>query len=108
MENKYPLIEKYITTEHTISEPIVIDIRTTQEIKKCTKLSMVENLKHIPYSDIPFHLPELLKYKNISVICRSGNRSQKIVNLLKDCENRQAKNVAGGFLCIDEVKNHLT
>lgn len=53
----------------------------------------------IPLGDLPSRLPEIAAYKDqpIVVICRSGRRSAKAVDLLREAGYGNVSNVAGGM-----------
>jgi adenylyltransferase/sulfurtransferase len=58
----------------------------------------------IPQNDVPNRLGELDKSREIVVHCRSGARSQKIAELLKQNGYEKVSNVAGGILAwADEI-----
>jgi molybdopterin/thiamine biosynthesis adenylyltransferase/rhodanese-related sulfurtransferase len=58
----------------------------------------------IPQNDVPNRLSELDKSREIVVHCRSGARSQKIAEFLKEQGYQRVSNVAGGILAwADEI-----
>ena len=55
-------------------------------------------------SDVPNRLAEIPRDREIIVHCRSGARSQKIAELLKQSGYKDVVNVAGGILAwADEI-----
>src|ERR1700761_6021833 len=62
----------------------------------------------IPQNDVPNRLGELDKNREIVVHCRSGARSQKIAELLKQNGYEKVSNVAGGILAwSDEIDSSV-
>jgi rhodanese-related sulfurtransferase len=58
----------------------------------------------IPQNDVPNRLNELPRDREIVVHCRSGARSQKIAEFLKQSGYSQVVNLAGGILAwSDEI-----
>jgi sulfur-carrier protein adenylyltransferase/sulfurtransferase len=58
----------------------------------------------IPQNDVPNRLGEIPRDREIIVHCRSGARSQKIAELLKQSGYKDVANVAGGILAwADEI-----
>ncbi|HEY6849039.1 MAG TPA: molybdopterin-synthase adenylyltransferase MoeB [Terracidiphilus sp.] len=58
----------------------------------------------IPQNDVPNRLAEIPRDREIIVHCRSGARSQKIAELLKQSGYKDVANVAGGILAwADEI-----
>ena len=58
----------------------------------------------IPQNDVPNRLAEIPRDREIIVHCRSGARSQKIAELLKQSGYKDVVNVAGGILAwADEI-----
>jgi sulfur-carrier protein adenylyltransferase/sulfurtransferase len=58
----------------------------------------------IPQNDVPNRLAEIPRDREIVVHCRSGARSQKIAELLKQSGYKDVVNVAGGILAwADEI-----
>jgi len=53
----------------------------------------------IPLGDLPSRLPEIAAYKDkpIVVICRSGRRSAKAVDLLREAGYTNVSNIKGGI-----------
>jgi molybdopterin/thiamine biosynthesis adenylyltransferase/rhodanese-related sulfurtransferase len=60
--------------------------------------------KLIPQNDVPQRLPEIPRDREVVVQCRSGARSQKIAEFLKQSGYTQVVNLAGGILAwSDEI-----
>jgi adenylyltransferase/sulfurtransferase len=60
--------------------------------------------KLIPQNDVPQRLAEIPRNREIVVHCRSGARSQKIAEFLKQSGYNDVVNVAGGILAwADEI-----
>jgi adenylyltransferase/sulfurtransferase len=60
--------------------------------------------KLIPQNDVPQRLAEIPRDREIIIHCRSGARSQKIAEFLKQSGYPQVANVAGGILAwSDEI-----
>jgi adenylyltransferase/sulfurtransferase len=77
------------------SDLYLLDVREPHEYK------IVNNGGHLlPLGDLPSHLHELEAYRDrpIAVLCRSGARSQKAAQFLKQAGFENVQNVAGGIL----------
>lgn len=60
--------------------------------------------KLIPQNDVPNRLAEIDRNREVVVHCRSGARSQKIAEFLKQSGYPNVSNVAGGILAwADEI-----
>jgi adenylyltransferase/sulfurtransferase len=60
--------------------------------------------KLIPQNDVPQRMAEIPRNREIVVHCRSGARSQKIAEFLKQSGYNDVVNVAGGILAwADEI-----
>jgi adenylyltransferase/sulfurtransferase len=60
--------------------------------------------KLIPQNDVPQRLSEIPRDREIAVLCRSGARSQRIAEFLKQQGYTQVANLAGGILAwSDEI-----
>jgi adenylyltransferase/sulfurtransferase len=58
----------------------------------------------IPQNDVPQHLSEIDRSREIIVHCKSGGRSQRVAEFLKQSGYPSVVNVAGGILAwSDEV-----
>jgi len=70
-----------------------IDVRTPGEFKG----NHIKGFKNIPLNELPKRMNELTKDKEVLVICQSGMRSSKAVQLLKKNGFEQVINVRGGM-----------
>ncbi len=72
---------------------ILVDVRNPDEFEICT----IEGSVKLPLPDLPQRYRELPKDKLIVVHCKSGGRSARAVNFLKQQGYTKVKNVAGGI-----------
>lgn len=74
---------------------LLLDVRQPEEYTAIH----APDAKLIPLGELPSRLPEIAAYKDkpIAVICRSGRRSAKAVELLKEAGYSNVSNVAGGM-----------
>lgn len=73
-----------------------IDVRDTEEVnEESYKLS---NLTNIPLDDLEEKLKEIPKDKQVVLLCKSGNRSQKAYDLLKQKGFKNMANMEGGLM----------
>jgi rhodanese-related sulfurtransferase len=74
---------------------LLLDVRQPEEFAAIR----APDAKLIPLGELPSRLPEIAAYKDqpIVVICRSGRRSAKAVDLLKEAGYGNVSNVAGGM-----------
>lgn len=70
----------------------LVDVREQEELR----ISQLEGAVHIPMDDVEDRLNELDKGDEILVICRTGNRSGTITDMLRR-RGYNAKNVRGGI-----------
>jgi sulfur-carrier protein adenylyltransferase/sulfurtransferase len=81
-------------------EPIeVLDVREPVE----REIATLANTYEIPLGDLAEHLDELPKHKEIVVYCRTGQRSGRAVQLLRDAGFSRARNLIGGIRAWSEV-----
>jgi molybdopterin/thiamine biosynthesis adenylyltransferase/rhodanese-related sulfurtransferase len=81
-------------------EPIeVLDVREPVE----REIATLANTYEIPLGDLAEHLGELPKHKEIVVYCRTGQRSGRAVQLLRDAGFSRARNLIGGIRAWAEV-----
>jgi adenylyltransferase/sulfurtransferase len=73
---------------------VLIDVREPYEYQICR----IPGAKLIPLGELPKHLDELDRNAHIVAHCKSGARSQKAVNLLKQNGFKNALNMTGGIL----------
>ncbi len=74
--------------------PLVIDVREPHEYEICH----LEVARLIPLGQIAEHLHQLSTTEDIIVHCKSGARSRKAVNRLKEMGFARVKNLQGGIL----------
>ncbi|MCO6474532.1 MAG: rhodanese-like domain-containing protein [Melioribacteraceae bacterium] len=76
---------------------VVLDIRTEPELT--SELPIINGAMHIETSEVNQRINELEPFRNktIAVICRSGNRSRAITNLLID-KGYVVKNITDGMI----------
>lgn len=76
---------------------VILDVRMPQELEG--KLGQIEGVINIPVQELEERLDELKEYRdnNIAIICRSGRRSLRATDLLKQ-KGFNVKNVLGGMI----------
>ena len=74
---------------------LLLDVRQPEEFSAIH----APNAQLIPLGDLPARMQEISAYKDkpIVVICRSGRRSAKAVELLKEAGYSNVSNIAGGI-----------
>ncbi|MFZ3018868.1 MAG: rhodanese-like domain-containing protein [Gallionella sp.] len=74
---------------------LLLDVRQPEEFTAIH----APDAKLIPLGELPSRLPEIAAYKDkpVVVMCRSGRRSAKAVELLKEAGYSNVSNVAGGM-----------
>ncbi|MFN8496456.1 MAG: molybdopterin-synthase adenylyltransferase MoeB [Anaerolineae bacterium] len=79
---------------------VLVDVRDPHE----WEISHIEGAHLIPLGDLPARMHELDSRNDIVLQCRSGVRSMKALNLLRDAGFARLKNMTGGILAwADEV-----
>jgi adenylyltransferase/sulfurtransferase len=73
---------------------LLIDVREPHEYQ----IARIPGAKLIPLGELPKHLNEFDPDREIVAHCRSGSRSQKAVDLLKQNGFKNARNMTGGIL----------
>jgi len=88
---------EFIKKYKSDSTLVVLDVRTEQELSG--SLGKLDRIIHIPIQQLEDRINELSSYKEkeIAVICRSGNRSNIVTNILRE-KGFNAKNVLGGMI----------
>lgn len=71
----------------------LLDVRKPEEYQ----ISKLEGSKLIPLSELPERVAELSTSDEIVVYCRSGARSAKAVEFMRDAGFRKIKNLVGGI-----------
>jgi len=76
---------------------VILDVRTPAEL--VGPLGKIDNIINIPIEELESRVGELSKFKDkeIAVICRSGNRSNTGMRILRE-NGFNAKNVLGGMI----------
>ena len=74
--------------------PRLIDVREPHE----WDIARIEGARLVPLASLPAHLHEWDRQEQIVVQCRSGARSARGVQLLKDAGFRHVRNLEGGIL----------
>ncbi|HEV2879505.1 MAG TPA: rhodanese-like domain-containing protein, partial [Candidatus Eremiobacteraceae bacterium] len=67
------------------------------------EIATLANTYEIPLGDLAERLDELPKHKEIVVYCRTGQRSGRAVQLLRDAGFSHARNLIGGIRAWAEV-----
>ncbi|MEP6756219.1 MAG: rhodanese-like domain-containing protein, partial [Chthonomonadales bacterium] len=78
--------------------PIVIDVREAYE----ADIAKIPNTTLIPMNEVPVRLSEIPKDKEIILQCRSGKRSQSVLEYLQTQGYTNLKNLKGGVLAWSE------
>jgi molybdopterin/thiamine biosynthesis adenylyltransferase/rhodanese-related sulfurtransferase/molybdopterin converting factor small subunit len=73
---------------------VLIDVREPYEYQ----IAKIPGAKLIPLGELPKHLDELDREADIVVHCKSGGRSQKAVDLMKQHGFKHVRNMVGGIL----------
>jgi adenylyltransferase/sulfurtransferase len=99
-----------VSDEETLEEAFQIDVEETRErLEKGEivlvdvrepmewRIARIEGAKHIPMAQVPQRVHELSTADEIVVHCKSGERSARVVNFLRELGFRKVKNMAGGI-----------
>jgi rhodanese-related sulfurtransferase len=78
-------------------DKVVLDVRTAQEYAE-GKIAGSENLDVLKTDLFTTSIQKLDKDKTYYVICRSGSRSQKAANQMRESGFKNVFNVTGGML----------
>ncbi len=73
---------------------ILLDVREPYEYQ----IAKIPGARLIPLGELPKHLDELDREADIVVHCKSGGRSQKAVDLMKQHGFKHVRNMVGGIL----------
>ncbi len=73
---------------------VLIDVREPHEYKICS----IPGARLIPLGEFPKHVGEFDKNADIVIHCRSGMRSAKACNVLRQAGFKHVRNVVGGIL----------
>ena len=74
-------------------EAIMIDVRERDE----WRAGHVKGARHIPLGDLGGRLGEIPRDREVLLFCRSGNRSGRATQFLREQGYPQARNVEGGI-----------
>lgn len=74
--------------------PVMIDVREDEEVAA----GMIPGAKHIPLGQLPLRHSEIPQGGEIIMICRSGNRSSRACEFLRQQGFSGIVNMAGGML----------
>ncbi|HEX4567044.1 MAG TPA: molybdopterin-synthase adenylyltransferase MoeB [Vicinamibacterales bacterium] len=84
--------------------PVILDVREPHEAAICR----IPGSKTIPLGELPQRLIELDAGVELVVLCKSGARSARAVDLLRDAGFANVTNLSGGILCwINEIDPSL-
>lgn len=73
--------------------PVLIDVRQPSEFEE----SRIQGAKLIPLGDLPARLAEIPKDQPVVVYCRSGARSSRAAQFLKEQGYTNVENLSGGI-----------
>lgn len=77
-----------------IVDPIVIDVREDYELEET---GTIKGAIHIPMNEVPNRLNEIIKEREIYILCRSGVRSYNVAKYLNEL-GYEAINLDGGII----------
>ena len=89
--------EVRVTEVHEMLEKgaLMVDVREQNEVNALAY--DVENIIHIPMSELRGRLNEIPKNRDLIIACRSGNRSRKMTNVLLQNGYTAVLNMTGGM-----------
>lgn len=73
--------------------PVLLDVREADELE----ISVLPNVIHIPMQQVPDRIGELDLNADTVVICRTGNRSGRVVAYLQSQGFRSIRNMSTGM-----------
>ena len=73
---------------------ILIDVREDDEVA----LGMIPGAQHIPMGEIPYRTDDISNDAEVIFICRSGARSQRVCEYLKQQGFNKTANLSGGMI----------
>lgn len=93
---------KEIYNENNNNEYIILDVRSPEEYNS----DKIEGATNINFYDSNFNeqLNQLDKNKKYLIYCRSGSRSGKTLNLMKELEFKTVYNLDGGIIAWNNAK----
>jgi rhodanese-related sulfurtransferase len=90
--------EAHVLIEKNKNDPnlVILDVRTSEEFSE----GHIENAVNLDFysDDFKEELDKLDKNKTYVTHCRSGSRSAKALNLMKELGFKEAYNIAGGIV----------
>ncbi|SIS44110.1 rhodanese-like domain-containing protein [Salimicrobium flavidum] len=90
-EMKAETLEQKLNNNEDVT---VIDVREDEEVAE----GMIPNAKHIKLGNLPEQYRDLDKETDYVVVCRSGRRSMKASEFLKENGFSSVTNLEGGML----------
>lgn len=105
IDNKYNIsaseLKKTIKKDTNL---VILDVRTPPELTG--EHGKIDGVVNIPVQELEKRIVEMekYKYKNIAVICRSGNRSVYGTKILL-AKGYKAKNVEGGMKAFNKLSD---
>jgi rhodanese-related sulfurtransferase len=95
MGNRFEIeLEEFKKLREQNVDILIIDVREPWEWEICC----FPEAKRIPLKELPNRTSELDQKKEIIVYCRSGGRSAKAVEFLKQAGFTKVKNLKGGII----------
>jgi len=92
-----------------MSSPLEVDVATAAQLVRAgtplidvrepaeTAISQIAGSRLIPIAQIPAHLPDLPKDRQVLILCHHGGRSARVTQFLRAHGWENATNVAGGI-----------
>lgn len=74
--------------------PVMIDVREDHEVA----VGMIPGAVHIPMGDIPARIDDIPLDEEVVFICRSGARSQRVCEYLRQLGYENNANLSGGMI----------
>ena len=83
-----------LLASHEKDDAAFIDVRRADEWNN----AHIGGFTHIALSELPLHQKQLATYKNVYFICRSGGRSERACDMMKDIGYKNAFTITGGIV----------
>ena len=99
MKKLFSLVALILSTNLISNDYLIIDVRTPDEYKS----GHIENAINIEWQDIKTISSNISNDKKIYLYCRSGNRSGKATEILKNIGYKDVINIGG----IKDASNYL-